>query len=196
MLPPDSLAGEEPLVKARDAAIRFLGYRARSEAEVRRRLSKQYSPEVAEQVIETLLRQHLLDDSSFAQEWRSSREQHRPRAKGMVQQELRQLGVSSEIIQDSLGGFNDETNAYNAGIKLVRKLTGRNFSDEEFRRRISSLLQRRGFSYGTVRETVEKLCRELGADSLHRQHDAEDNEEETQPPDAKSYGNAQQTEQS
>ena len=104
MVPPDSLDGEEHLAKAKDAALRFLTYRARSEAEVRRRLAKKYGPEIIEQVIETLLRQHFLDDSSFAQEWRGNREQHRPRAKRMVQQELRQLGVSSEVIQESLDG--------------------------------------------------------------------------------------------
>lgn len=168
MVPPDSLEGEEHFVKAKDAALRFLTYRARSEAEVRRRLSKKYGPAVIEQVIETLLRQNFLDDSSFAQVWRDNRELHRPRAKRMVQQELRQLGVSSDVIQDSLEGYSDESNAYDAGIKLARKLASRNFSDEELRRRISSLLQRRGFSYGMVRETVEKLCGELGADSLHR----------------------------
>lgn len=178
MVPPESLDGEEHFVKAKDAALRFLTYRARSEAEVRRRLAKKYGPEVIEQVIETLLRQHFLDDNSFAQEWRGNREQHRPRAKRMVQQELRQMGVSSEVIQESLEGFSDETNAYGAGVKLARKLAARNFPDEELRRRISSLLQRRGFSYSIVRETVDKLCWDLGSNSLHRQNDTDDDEKE------------------
>jgi len=177
MVPPNSLGGEEHLAKARDAALRFLTYRARSEAEVRRRLGKKYSPAIVDQVIEALLRQHFLDDTSFAQQWRENRENHRPRAKRMVQQEMRQLGIASEVIQDSLDGFSDETNAYEAGIKLARKLANRNFSDEEFRRRISSLLQRRGFNYSIVRETVEKLHGELWADSLHRQYGADGHEQ-------------------
>jgi len=196
MVPPDSLDDEEHLRKARDAALRFLTYRARSEAEVRRRLAKKYSPAIVDHVINALLLQRFLDDNSFAQQWRENREHHRPRAKRMVQQELRQLGIASEVIQDSLDGFSDETNAYEAGIKLARKLANRNFSNEEFRRRISSLLQRRGFNYGVVRETVEKLHGELGADSLHRQYDSDDHEQRTHPQDAKPYGNTQQAEQS
>jgi len=177
MVPPDSLGGEEHLAKARDAALRFLTYRARSEAEVRRRLTKNYSPAIVDKVIETLLRQRFLDDNSFALQWRENREHHRPRAKRMVQQELRQFGIASEVIQDSLDGFSDETNAYEAGIKLARKLANRNFPAEEFRRRISSLLRRRGFNYGVVRETVEKLHGELGVDSLRRQYGADDHEQ-------------------
>jgi regulatory protein len=196
MVRPDSIDGEEHFAKAKDAALRFLTYRARSEAEVRRRLSKKFSPEQVEQVIQSLLRQNFLDDGAFAQAWRDNREQHRPRAKRMVQQELRQLGVASAIIQDSLDGFSDETNAYQAGVKLAGRLASRKLPDEDFRRRISSLLQRRGFSYGTVRETVARLCGELGADSLHRQHDAENNEENPQAPESEPRGDAQQAEQS
>ena len=177
MIPPDSLDGKEHLAKARDAALRFLTYRARSEAEVRRRLAKKYSPAIIDQVIEALLRQRFLDDNSFAQQWRENREHHKPRAKRMVQQELRQFGIASEVIQESLDGFSDEDNAYEAGITLARKLANRNFSDEAFRHRISSLLQRRGFNYGVVRETVEKLHEELGADPLHRQYGADDHKQ-------------------
>lgn len=197
LVPPDSTDGEEQFVKAKDAALRFLTYRARSEAEVRRRLSqKPYCPEIIQRVIEALRQQRYLDDSSFAQEWRANREQHHPRAQRMVQQELRGLGVSTAVILDSLDGFSDEANSYAAGLKLARKLASRNFSDEDFRRRISSLLQRRGFSYGMVQATVERLGRELGPNSLHRQHDAEDYKEDPQPPEAESYGNAQQSQQS
>jgi regulatory protein len=198
MDPSDSIDGQEHFVKARDAALRFLTYRARSEAEVRRRLSlsrKRYSPEIIQRVIETLLQQRYLDDGSFAQEWRDNRERHHPRAQRMVQQELRGLGVSAAVIRESLDGFSDEANARAAGLKLARKLADRNFSDEEFRRRISSLLRRRGFSHSMIQETVERLCRELGADSLHRQHDPEDYEEDPQTPDAESYGNTQQSQQ-
>ena len=177
MVPPDSLDGEEHLTKARDAALRFLTYRARSEVEVRRRLAKKYSPAIVDQVIEALLRQRFLNDDSFAQQWRENREHHRPRAKRMIQQELRQFGIASEVIQDSLDGFSDESNAYEAGIRLARKLAKRNLSDEEFRHRISSLLQRRGFNYGVVRDTVEKLLGELGADPLHPQDNADDHEQ-------------------
>lgn len=192
----DSIDGQEQFVRARDAALRFLAYRARSEAEVGRRLSRQrYSPEVVQRVIETLRQQRYLDDGCFAREWRDHREQHHPRAQRMVQQELRGLGVPGAVILESLEGFNDAANARAAGLKLALKLANRNLPDEELRRRLSSLLRRRGFGHGLVQDTVERLCRELGADSLHRQRDTEDYEEDPQAPDAEPYGDPQQSQQ-
>ena len=160
---------EGVFVAAKNTALSFLTYRARSEAEVRRRLAKKYSLETIDQVIEALRNQKFLDDSAFAQQWRSNREQHRPRAQRLVQQELRQKGVSSEVIQTSLDGFDDGANAHQAGARLAKRQSIRNGTEEEFRRRISAHLQSRGFSYGLVRNTVEQLWQELGADPLHRE---------------------------
>lgn len=173
----EDLRSSSLFVEAKDAALRFLSYRSRSEAEVRRRLSRKYSPEVIESVVEALHRQRFLDDKAFAQQWRNSREQHRPRAKRLVQQELFQRGVASEVIQDSLDGFDDEANAYQAGIRLARRQSIRNSSEDEFRRRLSSHLQRRGFSYGVVRVTVARIEQELRANSLDRENDPDNNEQ-------------------
>jgi regulatory protein len=178
----DSQDNEEltpTFIKARDAALRLLGYRARSEAEVRRRLLRSYTPEIVERVIRSLRELRFLDDETFAQQWRRNREQHRPRAQGIVRQELLRLGVSSEVIQTALEDFDDEANAYQAGFKIAQRLMSKDHSEEEFRRSLWSHLQRRGFSYGQVKDTTERLWRELGADFLHRQEDTEDNKQET-----------------
>ena len=182
---------EEIFVAAKNAALRFLTYRARSEAEVRLRLVKKYSLETIDQVIEALREQKLLDDAAFAQQWRSNREQHRPRAQRLVQQELRQKGVSSEVIQDSLDGFDDEANAHQAGARIAKRQSIRNGTEEEFRRRISSHLQSRGFSYGLVRSTVEQLWQELRADSLDRDGNPDDDEEQSPEPNTKAQGETQ-----
>ena len=65
---------DQRFAKAKGEALRLLTYRARSQAEVRRRLAKRYSGEVIERVIVELLGQRLLDDAAFALEWRQQRE--------------------------------------------------------------------------------------------------------------------------
>lgn len=162
-------------MKARDAAFRLLSHRDRSEAEVRRRLLRSYDPEIVERVIDSLRRHRLFDDQAFAQQWREGRERHRPRAQRLVRQELLRLGVSHEVVQAALEGFDDGANAYQAGLKLARRLVATECSEEEFRRRLWSHLQRRGFSYGQVKETADRLWDELATDFLHRQDNAEDN---------------------
>ena len=69
---------------ARSAALRLLGYRSRSEAEVRRRLTLRYELQVIDRVITVLTEQGYLDDTAFAQQWRSNRERKRPRGKNLL----------------------------------------------------------------------------------------------------------------
>ena len=172
---PDSEEVDSTFKEARDAAFRLLSYRDRSEAEVRRRLLRSYHPGIVERVIDFLRQHRLLDDETFAEQWRKGREQHRPRAQRILRQELLRLGVSQEVVHTALEGFDDEANAYQAGLKLAQRLTAKECSEEEFRRRLWSHLQRRGFSYGQVKDTIRRLWDELGTDFLHRQQDAEDN---------------------
>ncbi len=159
---------------AKDAALRFLSYRARSEAEVRRRLTAKYPLTVVDAVIESLRRQKLVDDLSFARQWRASRERFRPRASRLVQQELRRLGVPQDLIEDSLIEFDEEANAARAAATVARRLAARNVSQKEFRGKLSAHLQRRGFTGGVVRATVEQLWGELGTNSLHCQGNPDD----------------------
>ncbi len=161
---------------AKDAALRFLTYRSRSEAEVRRRLSGKYAPATVEAVVESLLRQNLLNDLGFAREWRTSRERFRPRAASLVRQELLRKGVSPEVIQESLQEFDDESNAARAAAGLARRLVAREVTQREFKGKLAAHLQRRGFGGGLVWSIVEQLWEELGADSLHRQGDANDDQ--------------------
>lgn len=152
---------------ARDAALRFLTYRARSESEVQRRLARKFSPLVIELVITSLRTQHFLDDAAFALQWRRNREDHRPRSDRLLQQELQLKGVPSEIVREALVEYDNPSNAYRAGRQLAQKLADRAASEGDFRKRLSSHLQRRGFRYSLVRETVEMLWQELAADPLH-----------------------------
>lgn len=178
---------EDPeFVRAREAALRFLAYRPRSEAEVRRRLRERFPTPVVDEVIRRLRKQRLLDDAAFASQWRRSREQHRPKAQGMVRQELRRMGVSPEVADGALEGFDDAATAYRAGQRVARRLAARaDGQDSDFRQRIVAHLRRRGFGYTLASQTAARLWEEL-TDPLHRDKDAEENEQ--QAPDVKAEG--------
>src|SRR5918992_4946910 len=97
--------GEGPdliFIGAKDAALRLLAYRARSAAEVRRRLSRRYPPDVVEKVVESLRETGHLNDQSFTRFWVQNREQHRPRSQRLLRQELLRLGVSGDVIRETL----------------------------------------------------------------------------------------------
>lgn len=182
----DTPSDDSSYARARDVALRFLTYRPRSGAELRRRLAKQYSSATADRVV-TSFRQHgLLDDADFARRWRQDREQHRPRSDRMLRQELISKGVPSEDIKAALAGFDNRRNAYAAGSKFARRLVSTAMSEEQFRKRLTPYLVRRGFSYSLTRETVDKLWQELAPDPLHGNNYAKDNQH--QPPHAETEG--------
>ena len=155
----------EAYCKAKRTALRLLSYRARSRAEVRRRLEKNYPPTVIEPVLAQLEAQGYLDDDSFAREWRRSREERRPRSQRALEQELLRLGVDREIVQDALAGFDAAGNAYRAALRLAQRLNKGDYP--EFRTKVWRLLQRRGFEASTIRDVVDRLWRDL-TDPYHR----------------------------
>ena len=173
-----AIQGSAAFFRAKEQALRFLAYRARSEAEVRRRLSRRYSQGVVEGVLEALRSQNLLDDLEFARQWRASRERSRPRAGRLIRQELRGFGVPTEVIEDSLAGFDDEANAARAAESFARRLTLRETDRSEFRGKLTAHLHRRGFASGLVAETVGRTWEELRADPLYRQGDSDEHEEQ------------------
>jgi regulatory protein len=166
--------GDPDYLTAKNAALRFLATRARSEAEVRRRLERRYAALVIDRVVATLNQQGYLNDAAFAQQWRAHRERLRPRGKGLLRQELLRLGVSAETINEALQDFDAVSNAYQAGRNLAVRLSRTGYAN--FRQRLWSHLQRRGFESIAIEETVQTLWREL-ADPFDGDEDAHGDEQ-------------------
>lgn len=142
-----------------DIAVSFLSYRPRSEAEIRGRLLKFFpSPEV-EETIAILHDKGLLNDKAFATFWRDNREQHRPRSRFMLLQELLHKGINRDLADTALVGLDEEANALRAGRKLLRRLRTATFN--VFQIKTINYLRRRGFSYRLAAQTSEVLWKEL-----------------------------------
>jgi regulatory protein len=159
----------------RDAALRFLSYRSRSEAEVRRRLSRRFPASLIEGAIADLKEQGLLDDAAFARLWRQSREERRPRGASAIRWELLRMGVSREVAEEALEGLDEEGAAHRAGKAMLRRL-GRTEYDV-FREKLAAHLHQRGFGAETIRKTVRRLWEEL-SDPLYSHEDAKGHDEQ------------------
>ena len=86
-----------------EAALRFLEARARSEAEVRRRLIwAGYRPELVESAVARMRDLGILDDAVFARAWIESRDRARPRGERALREELRLRGVDGAVITEAL----------------------------------------------------------------------------------------------
>ncbi|MCY3749277.1 MAG: regulatory protein RecX [Chloroflexi bacterium] len=145
-------------------ALRFMASRARSEAEVRRRLaSRGVDDEDIEGVLERLRALGYVDDAEFAAAVIQSRRQGRARGLRLVEDELRAKGVSDEVLREALEHwYGDEVAvARPVAERQAERLQGRGFG--EFRQRLGAFLVRRGFEHATAESLVTELWETYGA---------------------------------
>ena len=149
----------EPYQRANAAALRYLAYRPRSEAEVRTRLSGRFPPDLIDRVIEDLSHQGLTDDTKFAALWADHRSRLNPRSASAIRRELVSKGVAKELADDAVRDLDDGDAAYAAGAKYARRLDDSPYST--FRQRLWGHLRRRGFGSAVSRQTIDTLWSEL-----------------------------------
>jgi len=157
------LQATDAAAKAYDKAVRYLGYRPRSTAEVRRALEEaEFAPEAIEAALVRLAGQVYLDDAAFAAYWVENRQRFRPKGEQALRQELRRAGVDKEIIDESLDGLDSSEAAYAAAQPKATRLAGLAAEDPAaFKRKLGEFLLRRGFTYDVVRDVVARLLREV-----------------------------------
>jgi regulatory protein len=154
-------------------ALRYLSFRDRSEAELRRYLTdKQVSEEVIQETMTRLRRSGLLSDQRFAQIWVNNRSEFRPRGKRALAYELRQKGIDAEDIHQALELVDEETMAYRVALKAARRY--QDLPWQEFRQKVCALLARRGFDYEVAAATATRLWAEINSHT-------EDSDEEVYP---------------
>ncbi len=156
------VAGDERQ-KAYDRAVHFLGYRPRSQAEVRRHLLKAgLDAELVEATLARLTAQGYLDDAEFARYWMENRRTFRPKGADVLGAELRQRGVAREAIDAAVVTLDPAEDAYMAARPRAQRLAPLALADPPaFRRKLGDFLLRRGFDYGIVHEIVARLLREI-----------------------------------
>lgn len=137
-------------------ALRFLDYRPRSRAEVRRNLEHHAIPaDVINEVFKRLERSGLVNDERFAADWVENRSEFRPRSRKALAYELHLRGLADSDIEKALQGLNEEALAYQAALKQSRRYDQLPLRD--FRNKLGSFLARRGFSYEVIKQVVQKI---------------------------------------
>lgn len=151
------LTSQDEVEAAYQKALQFIDYRPRSEAEVSRRLKeKGIASDVVDQVLERMRHAGLLADAAFAQSWVENRSAFRPRGRRLLAMELRQKGISEEVIQESLPEDEAEEGlALLAGRKYMGRLHQADW--EMFQRKMGGFLLRRGFPYSVVKPVLHQL---------------------------------------
>ena len=155
-------AGEEPIARAKAAALRYLAHRPRTELEVRRRLLRDFDASAVSAVVREMKESGLIDDAAFAGAWAESRNSRRPRSARAVRRELLSKGVGRAGADEAVSSLDDEESAYRAGLPAAQRNAG--LPDEAFRRRMWAFMQRRGYGPSVTRRAIERLSVEVRGD--------------------------------
>jgi regulatory protein len=119
----EALTESDRFQRCLNAAWRFLGYRPRSEAEVRQRLQRHgHDSDCVEKVIARLKDQGLVDDDAFARFWIENRESFSPRSQRLTSLELQRKGLDGAVIARLAGEVDDGESAYRAALSKARRL--------------------------------------------------------------------------
>lgn len=155
-----SLKAQDERNQAFERSVRFLSYRPRSRTEVERYLrGKAIKADVIGDVLTRLERAGYIDDEAFARFWLENRERFKPRGQRALRYELRQKGVSDEIIGHVLSETDDEASAWRAVEGRLSRWA--DLPGDEFRQKIAGYLSRRGFGYNTISLILEKASQKM-----------------------------------
>lgn len=165
---------------AYEKALRFLSSRPRSEAEVRQNLKKPRPPkrnkgerlpaekppplpdDIVDAVIARLRRADLINDEAFAQYWVENRGAFRPKGKRALVAELRAKGLSQHTVAAAVADTDDMAVAHQLAQERAPRLKG--LPKQDFRRKLSEYLARRGVGFDAISDAVERAWREHGGD--------------------------------
>ena len=167
------LLAEDTREWAYQQALLYLSYRVRSEKEIQQNLKRHEMPEdVIEETLERLRKAGLANDNEFAQAWVENRSTFRPRSRRALAMELRQKGLDDETVHSAISGVDEDALAYEAAQKRLGRLQGLEWND--YRKKLSEFLARRGFPYSVISPVVTRTWSETHAEGQQIKFEDED----------------------
>lgn len=149
-----------------DQALRLLEFRARSIAELRRKLLQKGAPSAEiDEVVARLCDQKLLDDADYAHQFARSKVLGAGVSKRRIVQELTRKGVARDIADQAVEGLHesdgiDPAAAIHRVARKKWKSLGK-LDDYTRQRRLYAFLARRGFDADEIRSALNTLGEEL-----------------------------------
>ena len=152
-------AGSDQLSAAQTIALNALAPRAKSRGELASHLKRRGIEEhVAVEVLDRLEKSGLVNDLEFARAWASSRMRAKNLSKRVIANELREKGVTGDLIAIALDEIDSDLE-YRAALELgMRKARSLARFDEDVReRRLVSALQRKGFNFSVISAVLKEI---------------------------------------
>nr|WP_229683727.1 regulatory protein RecX [Nocardia camponoti] len=148
--------GDRPdatLDQAKDACLRLLAVRARSRAELAKRLGERgFRVDIIEEALTRLSEVDLIDDAAFAHQWVHERHTYGGKGKKALQRELKEKGVDELAMESALAQVSDRAERARAAELVRRKVRTLppGLTRDKAVRRLVGMLARRGYDQSTA----------------------------------------------
>ena len=160
----DAMLSREEFTLAKEQALRYLGYRRRTEKELRNKLfEKEFDPATIDAVIAYLSGLGIINDVEFAKSFIHDARLRKPLGKRLLRQKLRLKGVPAPIIETTLNENVSENEeqilAMEEAMKVVKRYrTSRKAVEQQKQQqRLAQHLARRGFSWATIFPVLKQV---------------------------------------
>ncbi|MFC7181088.1 RecX family transcriptional regulator [Kitasatospora paranensis] len=152
----------DPESRARDICLRLLTGTPRTRRQLADALRKREIPDdVATGVLDRFEEVGLIDDGAFAEAWVDARHAQRGLARRALGRELRNRGVSGELVEAALTRVDPEDEAASARVLVDRRLPATRGLEPQVRiRRLVAMLARRGYAEGLAFRVVREAMGE------------------------------------
>ena len=144
--------------KAYQKADRFIGFKMRTEKEVRDKLKEEnYSDDIVERVISSMLKYNYIDDTSYARMYAKDCKNIKKWGPQRIRVELYKKGIASHIVDNALSELDIEDTDEIIEELLEKRIKDTPISLKEKQRYFNFLL-RRGFNSEDIKRVIEKYC--------------------------------------
>jgi len=161
-------------IRVREAALNILSYRARTRRELKTKLrQKGFQPSRIDACLDRLQEKGFVDDSAVAAAFIRDRLRHRPRGRARLSSELREKGVSPDLVDRTITRvFEDEEVSdldlarrvaedwvarQNPTVLTALATTDRSPERDRARRRLQGYLTRRGFRGDALYRAIDRV---------------------------------------
>lgn len=145
--------------KYHNYSLKYLSYRPRSEKELRDSLIRKKAPQdIIEKIISSLKELRFINDDEFARWWVEQRSTYKPRSKYVIGLELRQKGISKDLIakyltEEKETAVDDLEQAIKFAQKKMRLY--KNLEKQELYQKLGGALARKGFSWDVIKRAID-----------------------------------------
>ncbi|MFV0504415.1 MAG: regulatory protein RecX [Lachnospirales bacterium] len=142
--------------RAKNIAFKFLGYKARTEKEVREKLKKyEFKEDIIGETISILKSYNYIDDRKYAEDFTKEKIKLNKYGSYRIKHMLYEKGVPRDIIDEI--EFEEDSQLETAMSLLEKKYRNSENPDYKEKQKICGFLQRKGYSYDIINKAYNRV---------------------------------------